>query len=112
MTRDEFIDAVNQFEKLEMTQREFSNELDKVLCKYTDNQNCTFTSYCAQACELGIYWLVRFAFPKLTEEEVKAEVEYFVNDCDYGKDPRDVEFKGKEYLLDGAGSFYDYLSDL
>jgi len=55
MTRDEFIDAVNRFEKLERTQREFSDEIDKVLCKYTDNQNCTFTSYCTQACELGIY---------------------------------------------------------
>lgn len=112
MTREEFIDAVNRFEKLERTQREFSNELDKVLCKYTDNQNCTFTSYCAQACELGIYWLVRFAFPKLTAEEAEAEVSYFVDDCVYGKDPRDITWNGKEYLLDGAGSFYDYLMSL
>ena len=112
MTRDEFIDAVNQFEKLEMTQREFSDELDKVLCKYTDNQNCTLTPYCTQACGLGIYWLVRFAFPKLSAEEVKEDVNYFTGDCDYGKDPRDVEWNGKEYLLDGAGSFYDYLMSL
>ena len=112
MTREEFIDAVNRFEKLERTQKEFSNKLDKALCKYTDNQNRTFTPYCAQACELGIYWLVRFAFPKLTAEEVEAEVSYFTGDCDYGKDPRDVEWKGKEYLLDGAGSFYDYLMSL
>ena len=112
MTREEFIDAVNRFEKLERTQREFSNELDKALCKYTDNQNRTFTPYCAQACEKGIYWLVRFAFPKLTAEEVEAEVSYFTGDCDYGKDPRVLEFKGKEYLLDGAGSFYDYLMSL
>jgi hypothetical protein len=112
MTRDEFIDAVNRFEKLERTQCEFSNELDKVLCKYTDNQNRTFTLYCAQACGLGMYYLVKFAFPKLTAEEVKQEVDYFTGDCDYGKDPRDVKFKGKEYLLDGAGSFYDYLRDL
>ena len=112
MTREEFIDAVNRFEKLERTQRQFSNELDKVLCKYTENQNCTFTSYCAQACELGICYLVKFAFPKLTAKEAKQEVDYFTGDCDYGKDPRDVEFKGKEYLLDGAGSFYDYLSVL
>ena len=33
MTRDEFIYAVERFEKLERTQREFSNEIDKVLCK-------------------------------------------------------------------------------
>ena len=112
MTRDEFIDAVEQFERLERTQREFSNELDKVLGKYTIGINCTVSTYCKDACELGIYWLVRFAFPKLTYEEVKAEVDYFTEDCDYGKDPRDVEFKGKEYLLDGAGSFYDYLMSL
>lgn len=112
MTREEFIDAVNRFEKLERTQRKFSDDLDKVLCKYTGNQNCTFTSYCAQACGLGIYWLVRFAFPKLTAEEVKEDVNYFTGDCDYGKDPRDVKWNGKEYLLDGAGSFYDYLMSL
>lgn len=113
MTKKEFIKAVEEFEKLKNTQREFTDELDKVLCKYTDNQNCTFTPYCAQACELGVYWLVRFAFPKSTAEQAKPEVDYFVNECNYGKAPHGMcKWKGKEYRIDGAGSFYDYLSDL
>ncbi len=113
MTKEEFIKAVEEFEKLERVQCEFAGELDKVLCKYTDNQNCTFTPYCAQACELGIYWLVRFAFPKLAEKLAKWAVDYFIDECDYGKYPYGTfVLNGKEYRIDGAGSFYDYLLDL
>lgn len=95
MTKEEFIDAIENFEGVQYNGK--------------------------KACELGIYLLVRTAFPNLAEKQAKIETKFFIYYCNFGrfsrfnifcKKPLKVKSKGKEYEIDGAGSFYDYLMSL
>ena len=106
MTRKEFIDAVRVFEKAQKQDRTLISAL---LSAFESDYN---REKCKDACEQGLYLLIKASFPSLTSEQAEEEAVFFTHDCDYGECSLSKRAKGKEYLIDGAGSFYDYLSGL